>query len=357
MTMKVSVCMIPAGPLDGLLDAIDAADQLGLHGLYTVDEPWWRGAYEMLTIAALRTRRVRGDQPGLRLGPDVTHLMREPVFVAQSLATLDELSGGRVEAALSTGSLDLVAQLGRHLDHPIGRLREAHAIIRQLLDTGALDRFDGTFYNIHNMFLTTRAIQDHLPVMLGGMRGPRSFRLAGEVSDGLHHAGAYKLGALQYAADEFRAGAKRAGRDPKSLDLAAWVGGIISESSEEARRASLYMTAFYLPATPAEQLERHGIDPDRVKPVLDAVNARDIAGAARLVPPDIAAAQSVSGTPEEAAEQIAEEFAPAGFTHLVFGLVSGDTVKALTGTDPGGIPSVAEQIELIARRLIPRLPG
>jgi hypothetical protein len=42
----------------------------------------------------------------------------------------------------------------RHLDHPIGPLREAYAIIRQLLDTGTISRFDGAFYNIRNMFLT-----------------------------------------------------------------------------------------------------------------------------------------------------------------------------------------------------------
>jgi 5,10-methylenetetrahydromethanopterin reductase len=348
--MKISYCMIPAGPRPGLLDAVDAAERLGFHGVYTVVEPWWRDAMTMMTLAAERTERVR-------IGPNVTHLMYHPVLTAQFLATLDELSGGRAEAVLSTGSRDALEQLGLHLEHPVRQLREAHAIIRQVLDTGAIRRFDGEFYRIHGMFLTVRPEQEHLPVMMGGMAGPLTFRLAGQVADGLHHAGSYTLGALQYAAGEFRAAAESAGRDSRPLDLAAWINCSISADGREARQAGRYMAAYYLPATPPAQLERNGIDPDRAKPVIDAVNAGDVAGAARLLPADIAMAQSVSGTPEEAAEQIAATFLEAGYNHLVFGLVSGDTVKALTGTGPGGIPPVAEQIELIASRLIPRLPG
>lgn len=350
MSVKISYCMIPAGPLDGLLGAMDAADRLGFHGLYTVDEPWWHDARTMMTIAALRTRQVR-------IGPDVTHLVHNPVQTAQFLASLDTVSGGRAEAVISTGSQDMLDQLGLDLDRPLSQLGEAHAIIRQLLDTGAIDRFDGEFYRIHGMFLTARPVQAHLPVGMGGMGGPRSFHLAGKVADGLHHAGSYTLDALQYAAAEFRAAADWAGRDTQSLDLAAWINCTVSEDGHRAREAGRYMAAYYLPATPTRQLERNGIDPDRAKPVIDAVNSGDIAGAARLLPEDIAAAQSASGTPEEVAEQIAATFLAAGFKHLVFGLVSEDTVKALTGTNPGGISPVADQLELIARRLIPRLPG
>jgi 5,10-methylenetetrahydromethanopterin reductase len=348
--MKISYCMIPAGPMSGLLDAIAAADRLGLHALYTVDESWWYDARTILTVAALRTRRVR-------LGPDVTHLVHHPVQTAQFLASLDNVSGGRAEAVISTGSQDLLEQLGVELPRPVSQLAEAYAIIRQLLDTGAIDRFDGDFYHIRGMFSTARPAQEHLPVMMGGMQGPRSFRLAGQVADGLHTAGNYTLGALQYAAAEFRAGAARAGRDGRPLDLAAWINCTISADGREAREAGRYMAAYYLPAVTARQLDQNGIDPDRVKPVIDAVNAHDIAGAARLLPEDAARAQSVSGTPEEAADQIAATFLAAGFTHLVFGLVGPDTVKALTGTSPGGIPPVPDQLELIMRRLVPRLPG
>jgi 5,10-methylenetetrahydromethanopterin reductase len=346
--MKVSYCMIPAGPLDDVLAAVDAADASGFHGVYTVDEPWWRSAREMLTLAAVRTRRVR-------LGPDVTHLVHNPVFTAQALATLDGLSGGRAEAVISTGSPDMLGQLGITLDRPVARLREAHAIIRALLDTGEAGQFDGEFYQVRDMFLTARPRQDHLPVMLGGMAGPLSFRLAGEVADGLHHAGSYSLPALGYVAGEFARGAQRAHRNPGHLDLAAWIGGVVAADGDAARRAARFMTAFYLPATPAAVLARHGIDPAEVKPVTDAVAAGDIAGAAALLPPEIAAAQCVAGTPEECAARIGETFAPAGFTHLVFGLAGGPAIRALTGTDPGGVPPAAEQVDLIARRLVPAL--
>ena len=49
---------------------------------------------------------------------------------------------------------------------------------------------------------------------------PRSFQLAGEISDGLLTARAYSPEALRFAADNLLAGAATSGRDPSSLDLA-----------------------------------------------------------------------------------------------------------------------------------------
>lgn len=348
--VRVSYCMIPAGGgVRRLIDAAATADQLGLHAVYQVDEIWHRDPYLLAAVIAQRTSRIR-------VGFNVTHLLRHPALIAQSLATLDDLSGGRAEAAVSTGSLDMLAQFGVTPDQPVRRLREAHTVIRQLLDDGKTD-FAGKFYNLPGVYTTIRPVQSHLPVMLGGMRGPLSFRLAGEVADGLCHAGGYGLEALQYVAAEFRAAAGAAGRDWQALDLGAWIGGVISDDREAALSAARFMTAFYLPATPPEQLIRHGISPEEVQPVIDLVNSGDVAGAARLLPPRTAAALSVAGTPEEAAEQIAATFLRAGFNHLVFGLVDGIAIKALTGTDPGGLPPLDEQLTLIAQRLIPRITG
>lgn len=346
--MKFSYCMIPAGDMDDLDAAMITADRLGFDTLTTTDEIWEHDPYGMLTAAAGLTSRIR-------LSLDVTHVvLRHPALIAQALATLDTRSKGRASAAISIGSTDMVDLFGVPRDHPVARVREAHTIIRQLLDTGTSD-FAGDFYRTDRVSTTARPEQEHLPVYCGGMNGPLSFRLAGEVSDGLHEAGAYSLPALQYAAGEFRTAAQAAGRDWRKLDLGGWIGGVIAEDSAAARSAAQFMTAFYMPANPPGLLRRHDIDPADVQPVIDLVNAGDIAGAARRCPPEIAAALTVAGTPEQCAEQIQATFLQAGFNHLIFGLVDGPTVKALTGTDPGGMPPVTEQLTLIARRLIPRL--
>ena len=73
--------------------------------------------------------------------------MRDPTYVAQLAATLDELSGGRAEVVLGIGNLAMLAQYGVEWrgSRPMARLREAHGVIRTLLDDGSID-FQGDFF-------------------------------------------------------------------------------------------------------------------------------------------------------------------------------------------------------------------
>ena len=47
-------------------------------------------------------------------------------------------------------------------------------------------------------------VQDRIPLKMGGMKGPRSFQVAGEISDGLHHALSYSRPAYDYVVDNDR---------------------------------------------------------------------------------------------------------------------------------------------------------
>jgi 5,10-methylenetetrahydromethanopterin reductase len=88
---------------------------------------------------------------------------------------------------------------------PLRRLREAHHVMRTFLDEGAIDfEGEGEFYRYTGLFTAARPVQKHLPLKLGGMRGPGSFRLAGEIADGVHVACAHSNEALAYAADHVR---------------------------------------------------------------------------------------------------------------------------------------------------------
>ena len=101
-----------------------------------------------------------------------------------------------------------------------------------------------------------------MPLKIGAMRGPKSFELAGEIADGMHQALAYSKEAMQFATDHVRLGAERAGRNVADLDLGAWMVTSISNDSAAAKQAARVVVAFYIPAMPREQIERHGIDPD-----------------------------------------------------------------------------------------------
>ena len=80
--------------------------------------------------------------------------MREPTYIAQLAATLDELSGGRAEVVFGIGNIAMLEQYGIEWrgTRPIARLREAHQVMRTVLDDGAID-FKGDFYRYTGLHL------------------------------------------------------------------------------------------------------------------------------------------------------------------------------------------------------------
>lgn len=345
--MRFSVELLPEHPIDELIGIVELADELGFHAVYGADEIYHKDVWQVFAAAALTTRRVR-------LGPGVTHvILKNPALVAQQIATLDEASDGRVEAAFSVGNVAMLEQCGVDWRscRPIARLREAHHVLRTLLDLGTID-FEGDFYRYSGIFTAAKPMQERVPLLLGAMRGPRSFELAGEIADGAQIACSHTLEALLFAAEHFRAGAERAGRDWQKLDLAATVLGAIAEDAETARKAARVLVAFYLPASPRELIERHDIDYEALRPLLEAFRRGDVSQAVELVTPELVERFSLAGTPDQWVDWIEHDLLPSRFRHLIATLVDPYLVALWTGTAPP-IPSLAEQLRLIHDHVMP----
>ena len=104
MRSRVSVELLPDAPAVEVLAAIRAADASAIDTVFCVDELYHRDAWGAAVGRRARDHRVR-------LAPGVAHVtLRDPLLVAQQLATLDELSGGRAAAAFSVGNLAMLAQ-------------------------------------------------------------------------------------------------------------------------------------------------------------------------------------------------------------------------------------------------------
>ena len=299
--MRFSYCMLPDYPLSDSIDMIRTADELGFHACYSVDETWHKDWAILFAAAADKTERIR-------FGPSVTHVfLREPTLIVQQLATLDELTNGRVEAVVSTGNFGLMHQYG--IDwasrKPLSRLKEALHVMRTFLEDGKID-FQGDFFEYSGLFTAARPVQERMPLMMGAMKGPRSFIAAGEIADGMHHALSYSREAYDYAVEHVREGSDKAGRDFDALDIGAWVVTVVGEDSAAAKKAARILVAFYISSMPEEQLARHGITPDEVQPVVDALGAGDVKGAIERFRPELAEKLSIAGTPEECVEKISQ---------------------------------------------------
>src|SRR5688572_5988550 len=230
--MKFSYAMLPDYPLEESLRAIKLADELGFYAVYAADETWHKDLWLLFAAAASQTSQIR-------MGPSLSGVvLRDPALIAQSAATLDELTGGRAEVVLGSGNFGLLAQHGIDWSKtkPLSRTVEGVKVVRTLLDDGAIT-FDGEFFKYSGLFTFARPVQERLPVKMGAMRGPKSFVASAEHSDGCHHALSYTREAYDYMMKHCTIGAERAGKNVQDLDLGAWIVFSVAEDGAVAKDA------------------------------------------------------------------------------------------------------------------------
>jgi 5,10-methylenetetrahydromethanopterin reductase len=346
--MKFSYLMLPDYPLEESLRAIKLADELGFYGCYAADETWHKDLWLLFAAAAK-------DTTNIRFGPSLSGVvLREPSLIAQAAATLDELSNGRAEVVLGSGNFGLLAQYEIDWAHtkPLSRVKEGVHVVRTLLDEGAIS-FEGEFFTYHGLFTFARPVQERVPVKIGSMRGPKSFEVAGEFSDGCHHALGYSREAYEYGFEHFRAGAERAGKDPNDLDFAAWVVTAVGRDSAAAKQAARSMVGIYASSMPKELLERNGVDPAELTPIVEAMNEGELAKSIELTSPELADKLSFSGTPEEVTDKIKAQLDGTGVNHYIAAITDADIVKAFTGQSVEGVATVDEQLRLLADEVMP----
>jgi 5,10-methylenetetrahydromethanopterin reductase len=225
-------------------------------------------------------------------------------------------------------------------------------VIRTFLDDGVINH-EGEFFTYKGLFTFARPVQEHLPVKMGAMRGPRSFEAAAEFSDGCHHALSYTREAYEYMMEHCAVGAERAGKNVQDLDMGSWVVFSVADDSAVAKDAARSMVGLYASSMPHEQLKRNGVDPAEMAPIIEAIGAGDMAKGIELTNPELADRLSIAGTPEECVEKIKEQVEPTGINHMILAITDAALVKALMGRELEGVPDINAQLQLVHDRVMP----
>lgn len=164
----------------------------------------WREPYPLLTLMAQSTQKMR-------LGTCVTNpATREPSVTASALATLDELSGGRMDLGIGRGD-----SARRVLGKPpttMATLEETIKVIRDLVE-GRSVTFEGT------ELAFPWAGRWKLPVWVAGY-GPMALSMTGRIADGLILQLA-DPDLIRWMGGQMREAATAAGRDPASIKVQA----------------------------------------------------------------------------------------------------------------------------------------
>jgi alkanesulfonate monooxygenase SsuD/methylene tetrahydromethanopterin reductase-like flavin-dependent oxidoreductase (luciferase family) len=219
--VKLGVFVVPdAGEPDVTVDTIVAADRAGLDVVGVQDHPYQRRFFDtwtLLSYAAARTERVS-------LVPDVVNLpLRLPSVLAKSAASLDLLSGGRVELGLGSGAFwEAIEAMGgprRTPKQAVDALEEAVAILRGFWSGQRSVDVEGEHYRVRG---AKPGPQPAHPIGIWiGAYGPRMLRLTGRLGDGWLPSLGERFMRPEDAArmhavvDE---GAKAVGRDPAAIE-------------------------------------------------------------------------------------------------------------------------------------------
>jgi probable F420-dependent oxidoreductase len=153
---------------DAWVDYARKVEGLGYSTLVMGEHISWGGLapFPALMAAADATTRLRV----------ATHVLindlRNPVLLAQEVATLDLLSGGRVEFGIGAGWLIADYQAAGVPFDPastrVRRLEEAVSLMKRLFGDGPVT-FEGVSYSVHDMDLATKPLQrPHPPLYIGG---------------------------------------------------------------------------------------------------------------------------------------------------------------------------------------------
>jgi probable F420-dependent oxidoreductase len=310
-----------------VVDTAVEAEQLGFHDvggndhlstMRFVRDAWPEPPdyYEpLVTLAAIA---VRTSQVRLTTGIMVLPL-REPVLLAKQVATLDQISGGRVTLGVAVGGYrdEFVAV------HPDLAKANRADLTRETIEalraiwTQRRATYDGTYVHFDDVESYPKPVQDPLPIYSGG-NVDGSLRRAAELCQGWLPA---KIGPQRIAdgRTEIARLARAAGRDPRTITTALQSVVCLGSTAEKARE-TFRNSSFDLFRTSLAGTMTKGVDQDAY---LD---------------------MNLVGTPDQVCEKV-DAYARVGLDHLTALLFVGNTVEEMR-----------EQIRMFARHVLPAFP-
>jgi len=241
------------------------ADAVGLDLIGIQDHPYkpqFLDTWSLLCYIGARTRRIR-------VVPDVANLpLRPPAMLAKAAASLDLLTGGRVELGLGAGAFwEEIASMGgpsRAKGESVDALAEAIEVIRAVWSGEQVANVAGERYRLEG--LHPGPPPAHPIGIWVGAFGPRMLQLTGRLADAwlpsfppLRHN---EVAACQAAIDR---AASESGRDPAEIRRAANVADpgkpVTGWAGKLARTAeTLRFDTFFVAAGDAETVRRLGED-------------------------------------------------------------------------------------------------
>jgi probable F420-dependent oxidoreductase len=270
-----------------LRETLQVAEELGFHSAWIMDQA-------LTTAPALEAITTLGYAAALtdsiRLGTGVLlTALRQPVQLARHLATLDQLSSGRLILGVGLGERSSYhPAFGVSPSHRAARFVESLELLKRLWTENAVT-FSGRFWQTEGLTMEPKPFQKpHPPIWFGGGSKPAIDR-AVRNGDGWMGAGNSTVGQFTEQVSLLREALDATGRDPASFTIAKRVYLAVSlDTDRSLQRMRAWSTVFYGDTTMADtaavvgdlelclgrlsEVSRSGADLIVLNPVFDVID-------------------------------------------------------------------------------------
>jgi alkanesulfonate monooxygenase SsuD/methylene tetrahydromethanopterin reductase-like flavin-dependent oxidoreductase (luciferase family) len=222
-----------SGSYPELLRQARLCEALDLNWISIQDHPYqsrFLDTWTLLAALAAQTERIG-------FFPNVANLpLRPPAMLAKAAASLDEISGGRIELGLGAGAFwNGVQAMGgpqREPGEAVEALEEAVQVIRLMWSGERGVRFAGEYYFLQGAH--AGPVPAHPMRIIIGAVGPRMLALTGRIGDGWVPSSPYvPPDKLLEAHDRIDEAAQKAGRSPGDIRRLYNIFGTITSGVQE----------------------------------------------------------------------------------------------------------------------------
>ncbi len=342
--MKFGLAFQASQPDAHYLKCLTLAYRYGFDMFQVYDDLLFRPAWSVLDRIA---PRVRDSRAGLTIGPGVTNPFHyHPAIIAAYVKYLDQVTRGKAFLMIGRGAFHDLVRLS--IEEPIRAVREAILVIHNLLN-GRRVNYNGRWFGMTSeaRFRWTAPRErkprstsggGRIPIWIGTW-GPKMCQLAGSMPEvtGVMASSIIDPRYIVLLRENLEAGARRASRDVKSLQLGLVSGTVVSRDRDKAFRLARESVAAYLPYL-SPMTEFVGIDKAEIVGVRKALAKGDVKLASSLVSRKSVDSFKPWGTPEDIIEKVSR-LVNTGLTRINFGFGRG--------------PEDLEGIELLGKKVLP----
>jgi alkanesulfonate monooxygenase SsuD/methylene tetrahydromethanopterin reductase-like flavin-dependent oxidoreductase (luciferase family) len=232
------------------------AEELGMHSAWIGEHHF--NSLGVLSCPDLVLAHVAARTKHIRLAPAVTVLpLHHPIRVAEQWATLDLLSGGRVDFAAGRGYDEREYQpFNVSFRENQSIFEEGLELVRKLWHADDRISHHGQHYRFDNVRITPKPVQSPIPVYVGSFSKP-SIELAARLDCGLivaPFAAAITYGGLKQVADLYHETCAKHGTKPRRLMCSYFAHFADNKTQEDAQRARQirYYNECVIPALPGD---------------------------------------------------------------------------------------------------------